>query len=313
LPKRIYICAILNFAFFQLAISHHTRLSLTGPLLRLANGHGWLFEKKHGDKMMERVPVEQGLWAYRVNNQDPENGGVGLALRAHPTTSSDMVLEGDILCPHGYVVWADAKVVSGGTTYVCIQGTTGWLFTRREGKDTLLPVANSANATAIVAAAPTTPPREAERSLTANALRAVASRRGLQEVQYNEVSRVIAFTKEDGNGGTARVNVYYTTGTVGTTLNHPRQGKTQMFRPNCGLRDIEEIMTNPRVHTGKGYKRCQDIAGLLDDARRGGDAKRIKVEGGGGVVEFGPFPHLHLHRSHLRLRRSSIRTYPVGM
>ena len=56
--------------------------SNNGPFLRLTNGDGWLFEKKYGEVMMRRVhDVEEGLWAYRVNN-DP----VGLALRSQPTT-----------------------------------------------------------------------------------------------------------------------------------------------------------------------------------------------------------------------------------
>ena len=259
-----------------------------GPFLRLANGHGWLFERKYGDRVMHRMAVEHGLWAYRVNNPV-----VGLLLRSHPTTSQKWLLDGDILCPHEYVVWADARVVDGATTYVRIQGTTGWLFTRRGDVDTLVPVNNSLVSTPTVSA-PTTPPLGTQRPLTADAIRAMArcklSHLGLHEVQHNEVSRVIAFTRGDGDGGTIRINVYYTTGTVSTSLDHPRQGKTQMFRRDCGLREVEEIMTNPRVHTGRGYKRRADISGLLEEARdrvRRGANERCgggaRGGGGGGV------------------------------
>jgi hypothetical protein len=40
--------------------------SNNGPFLRLANGDGWLFEKKCGNVVMRREAVEQGLWAYRA-------------------------------------------------------------------------------------------------------------------------------------------------------------------------------------------------------------------------------------------------------
>jgi hypothetical protein len=50
-----------------------------------------------------------------------------------------------------------------------------------------------------------------------------------------------------------RINVYYSTGTVGTCLSHPRQGKTQLFRRNVSKHQPQDIFENPRTHTGKGY------------------------------------------------------------
>jgi len=150
--------------------------------------------------VMRREAVEQGLWAYRVNNT-----GVGLALRAHPTTSSESILGGDnaggeVLYPHGYVVWADMRVVDGPTVYVRVQGTTGWLFTHRDGKDTLVSVDPATAAdVGFAGTAPSTPPKH---DLSVGAVCAAASRRGLREIQYNEVSRVVAFAKDLGDGGT---------------------------------------------------------------------------------------------------------------
>ena len=54
--------------------------------------------------------------------------------------------------------------------------------------------------------------------------------------------------------GASRLNFWLTTGTVGSYLEHPRQGKTQLFRRNVGLAEAEAIFHNPRIHTGKGYK-----------------------------------------------------------
>ena len=103
------------------------------------------------------------------------NPGTGLALRAHPTSSSESQLEGDILYPHGYVVWADMRVVEWPTVYVRVQGSTGWLFTHRgAGADTLLPL-DPATAAAAAAIAPSTPPKH---DFTVAAVRAAASRQG---------------------------------------------------------------------------------------------------------------------------------------
>ena len=41
--------------------------------------------------------------------------------------------------------------------------------------------------------------------------------------------------------------------TVGTAINHPKQGKTQLFRRDCSIDDVAGILRNPRSHTGRGY------------------------------------------------------------
>lgn len=78
----------------------------------------------------------------------------------------------------------------------------------------------------------------------------------LEEIYYNEESRVISFT--DHNRQT-RTNVYWTTRCVGTCLNHPRQGNTQLFRENCSFQELTDIMQNPRTHTRKGYKKRTNL------------------------------------------------------
>ena len=59
-------------------------------------------------------------------------------------------------------------------------------------------------------------------------------------------------TKELGGGGTARINVYYTTGTVGTALQHPppHQGTTQMFRSAADMRVLEAGLIKLSVGSG---------------------------------------------------------------
>jgi len=50
-----------------------------GPFLRLTDGSGWLFETVRGERVLDQVPVETGLWPFRVAAPPP-----GIALAPHP-------------------------------------------------------------------------------------------------------------------------------------------------------------------------------------------------------------------------------------
>jgi hypothetical protein len=52
------------------------------------------------------------------------------------------------------------------------------------------------------------------------------------------------------------MDYYPTTGTVKTAMEHPVQGKTQMFRRNLSEQEFHAVLANPRQHTGKGYQRA---------------------------------------------------------
>eukprot|EP00600_Ochromonadales_sp_CCMP1393_P009188 CAMPEP_0174973698 /NCGR_PEP_ID=MMETSP0004_2-20121128/11391_1 /TAXON_ID=420556 /ORGANISM="Ochromonas sp., Strain CCMP1393" /LENGTH=271 /DNA_ID=CAMNT_0016224185 /DNA_START=54 /DNA_END=870 /DNA_ORIENTATION=+ len=54
--------------------------------------------------------------------------------------------------------------------------------------------------------------------------------------------------------GNNRLNFWLTTGTCSSSLQHPTQGKTQLFRRQINITEADEIFKNPRKHTGKGYK-----------------------------------------------------------
>ena len=87
-------------------------------------------------------------------------------------------------------------------------------------------------------------------------VRRAARAEGLDEIYFNETSRVVSFAPPGCDiDELSRINVYYTTGTVGTCISHPRQGKTQLFRRNVTLAVLREIIRDPRVHTGAGYHR----------------------------------------------------------
>ena len=51
-------------------------------------------------------------------------------------------------------------------------------------------------------------------------IRALAKDHDYIEIEMNKESKLISFRK-----GSTRINVYFTTGTVGTCLNHPKKGK----------------------------------------------------------------------------------------
>ena len=87
--------------------------------------------------------------------------------------------------------------------------------------------------------------------------RLLASRYGYRMCQHDAREGVIAFEKLDEDGNKVLVRVWYRTGTVGTYLKHPRQGKTQMFRKDIGKDNwslLGNIFANPRIHTNLGYQ-----------------------------------------------------------
>jgi hypothetical protein len=53
-----------------------------GPFLRLADGTGWLFEYKEGERMMVEVPIVEGIWRLRVANS------CGIMLRKQPSDAT---------------------------------------------------------------------------------------------------------------------------------------------------------------------------------------------------------------------------------
>jgi len=87
----------------------------------------------------------------------------------------------------------------------------------------------------------------------------IAARHGWELFQQNPVSCVLIFSKD---GKAEKVNVYYTTHTVGTIVPHPK-GRKQLFRRDRTLSDLEDIFINPRVHTGAGYYKRKDFLAKL--------------------------------------------------
>lgn len=214
-----------------------------GPFLRLLDGSGWVFENKGGEKVLEEVPIESGRWKFRV-----QNGPVGIGLRQQPIDSQQW--RSNVSYEPGTSIVCDRKIKgSSGVSFFRVEGTEGWVFDKRDGKAmmTLIESGTLSSATGVTT--------DDDIGWTPDYVRGAADVCGLEEISFNPTSRVISFR----NSQTEKINVYYTTRTVGTALGHPVQGKTQLFRRNCSNSELISIMNNPRVHTGKGYQRKRSL------------------------------------------------------
>ena len=88
-----------------------------------------------------------------------------------------------------------------------------------------------------------------------------ASHYGWWEHDYQwSQGELVILRMEDQDGERMQLNVWCTTGTVGSYLHHPRQGKSQLFRRECySMNDLREIFANPRVHGYDGYHERQEL------------------------------------------------------
>ena len=95
--------------------------------------------------------------------------------------------------------------------------------------------------------------------------RSAASSWPLNESELDYMAETRGWEKIDGlpaqppmasyrnEAGDIRLNFWLSTGTVGSYLEHPRQGKTQLFRRKIGMSMASSIFNDPRQHTGRGY------------------------------------------------------------
>ncbi|KAL3775496.1 hypothetical protein ACHAW5_000241 [Stephanodiscus triporus] len=72
----------------------------------------------------------------------------------------------------------------------------------------------------------------------------------------NPASHVEFFEKTFDDGKLIKVDWYYTAATIKTAMDHPRQGKTQMFAKAGVTPDLYvQILENPRIHTDQRYQK----------------------------------------------------------
>lgn len=97
----------------------------------------------------------------------------------------------------------------------------------------------------------------------------LAGEYGWTETAFEPSQGNLMFLEQSVGGERFMLHVWCSTGTVGSYLNHPRQGKTQLYRRNVSMHGLAEIFNNPRVHTNGGYQRRPDV-----NAARGHERKR---------------------------------------
>jgi len=78
----------------------------------------------------------------------------------------------------------------------------------------------------------------------------LATKQDWEFLDWQESIGMVSYTRAG-----VRINIYHTTMTVATAMNHPKKGKTQMFRKNVSVTLLRKIFNNPRIHTNKGYQK----------------------------------------------------------
>lgn len=85
-------------------------------------------------------------------------------------------------------------------------------------------------------------------------IRRVAKKAGWRETKATNGGIMITFVLP-GEPGTKwpKIEIWPSTGTVATMIDHPKKGKTKLYRRGLGQAQLEAVFKNPRLHTGKGY------------------------------------------------------------
>lgn len=57
--------------------------------------------------------------------------------------------------------------------------------------------------------------------------------------------------------GKVFIDIFLKSSIVATILEHPKHGKTILYRKDVTLKQLAKIFKNPRQHTGKGYYKAK--------------------------------------------------------
>ena len=101
----------------------------------------------------------------------------------------------------------------------------------------------------------------------------------------------------DGETELMGIDGWPTTKTIATYLQHPTQGRTQLFRRELSNDEVAEIFKNPRKHTGKGYHRKEKDPITEVIKKRGHDDMVVDEDGSGDADDDG------YHRATRKRRR----------
>lgn len=89
-----------------------------------------------------------------------------------------------------------------------------------------------------------------EEALSLDSVRRLAAAEGMKEVAFDESAKVVSLCAGSGHQDERRFNVYYVSGTVGTSYEHPRRGRAQCFRRNADMQTLGELFRLSRqIHS----------------------------------------------------------------
>lgn len=165
---------------------------------------------------MRELPIEKGLWTFKVMN-----GTAGITMQRYPIDRVGVITSTKF--KPGDIVQGDRRIKSSGpTSFYRVSDKDGWVFDLR-GEYVMMQLISSRSMVSDQA------PQPNGHGWSIEFICGMALAFELKEILFNEMSRVISFTSDANK----RINVYYTTRTVGTAINRPSQGQTQIFRRNC--------------------------------------------------------------------------------
>ena len=95
-----------------------------------------------------------------------------------------------------------------------------------------------------------------------------AERQNWSFFRYEHGQGQMVFLERHMRGERFELHVWCTTGTVGSYLDHPHQGKQQLYRRNVDWPGLRAILNNPRVHTGTGYHERAELERRAPAAQR---------------------------------------------
>jgi hypothetical protein len=228
-----------------------------GPFLRLADGSGWLFEKKLGEVAMHSIPIQRGYWVFAVLN-DP----VGMVLRKQPMDCQDKVFV-DAVYKTGEFVECDRKITnSAGVNFYRVQGTAGWLFDKRNGVAMLNLLSEDTDCDDIdddiVRFTMWTP----------DFVRGIAATvDGAIELYYQKSGQILTYENTDG----IVVKIFCTTRTMCSIFQHSSKGTIKFFKRDCTPQDIIATLQMDLIETIISYDKFNN--------------ERISVTGNGDTEE----------------------------
>ena len=87
-----------------------------------------------------------------------------------------------------------------------------------------------------------------------------AKRQGWTCTRYEHGQGQLVFLERWMREDKYMLHVWCTTGTIGSYLDHPTQGKTQLYRRNIDdYSMLRQILNDPRTHTGQGYHERSEL------------------------------------------------------